>query len=103
MAPDALTAFALRSDGRVLGWGVNLADVLGDTDSTRLTRIDGVRNAVDLASTGGAVVVATADGAVCAWGNNAHGVLGVEPRGGQSGKPVRVRGLRNIVDRESVV
>lgn len=97
MAPDALTALALRSDGRVLGWGVNLTDVLGDTDSTRLTRIDGVRNAVDLASTGGAVVVATADGAVCAWGNNAHGVLGVEPRGGQSGKPVRVRGLKDIV------
>ncbi|WP_432056153.1 RCC1 domain-containing protein [Streptomyces sp. bgisy022] len=97
MAPDSLTAFALRADGRVLGWGINLTDVLGDRNSTRLTRIDGVRGVVSLASTGGAVVAATADGAVCAWGNNVHGVLGVEPRGGQTGRPVRVPGLKDVV------
>ncbi|MBD9734054.1 RCC1 repeat domain-containing protein [Streptomyces sp. H28] len=97
MGPDSLTAFALRSDGRVLGWGVNLTDVLGNTNSTRLTRVKGVSNAVGLASTGSAVVVATADGRVCAWGSNAHGVLGITPRGGQSGRPVQVRGLKDIV------
>ncbi|MFC8373018.1 MULTISPECIES: RCC1 repeat domain-containing protein [unclassified Streptomyces] len=97
MGPGPLNAFALRGDGRVLGWGINLTDVLGDRDSTRLTTIDGVKGVVDVASAGGAVVAATADGRVCAWGGNAHGLLGVEPRGGQSGRPVLVRGLRDVV------
>ncbi|MDT6984343.1 RCC1 domain-containing protein [Streptomyces lusitanus] len=97
MGPGALNAFALRDDGRVLGWGVNLTDVLGDRDSTRLTTVDGVRGVVDVASAGGAVVAATADGRVCAWGGNAHGLLGVEPRGGQSGRPVLVGGLKDVV------
>lgn len=97
MGPGPLNAFALRGDGRVLGWGINLTDVLGDRDGTRLATIDGVEGVVDVASAGGAVVAATADGRVCAWGGNAHGLLGVEPRGGQSGRPVLVPGLRDVV------
>ncbi|MFC5953312.1 RCC1 domain-containing protein [Streptomyces pratens] len=96
----SLNAFALRSDGRVLGWGINLTDVLGDADGTRLTTIDGVEGVVDVASAGGAVVVARGDGRVCAWGNNAHGLLGGEPRGGQTGRPVLVPDLKNIVQVE---
>ncbi|MGY3202149.1 RCC1 domain-containing protein [Streptomyces sp. TE5632] len=97
MGPGSLTMFALRSDGRVLGWGVNLTDVLGDEDGTGLTEIDGVEGVVDVASAGGAVVALKGDGRVCAWGNNAHGLLGVEPRGGQTGRPVLVPGLEDIV------
>ncbi|MBT3151662.1 RCC1 repeat domain-containing protein [Streptomyces sp. CHD11] len=97
MGPGSLNAFALRSDGRVRGWGINLTDVLGDVDGTRLTTIDGVGGVVDVASAGGAVVALKADGRVCAWGNNAHGLLGTEPRGGQSGRPVRVPGLTDVV------
>ncbi|MFD5495236.1 RCC1 domain-containing protein [Streptomyces sp. NPDC127091] len=97
MGPGSLTTFALRSDGRVLGWGINLTDVLGDEDGTGLTEVDGVEGVVDVASAGGAVVAVRGDGRVCAWGNNAHGLLGVEPHGGQTGRPVLVPGLENIV------
>ncbi|WP_149547285.1 RCC1 domain-containing protein [Streptomyces marokkonensis] len=97
MGPGSLNAFALRSDGRVRGWGINLTDVLGGTDGTRLTTIDGVRGVVDVASAGGAVVAVKGDGRVCAWGNNAYGLLGAEPRGGQSGRPVLVPGLTDVV------
>lgn len=97
MGPGPLNAFALRGAGRVIGWGINLTDVLGDRDSTRLTTIDGVEGVVDVASAGGAVVAATADGRVCARGGNAHGLLGVEPRGGQPGRPVLVPGPRDVV------
>ncbi|MGW3681085.1 RCC1 domain-containing protein [Streptomyces prasinus] len=97
MGPGSLNAFALRSDGRVLGWGINLTDVLGEVDGTRLTTVDGVEGVVDVASAGGAVVAAKGDGRVCAWGSNAHGLLGVEPRGGQSGRPLLVPGLEDIV------
>ncbi|NED31309.1 RCC1 repeat domain-containing protein, partial [Streptomyces sp. SID8499] len=90
MGPGLLNSFALRADGRVVGWGVNLTDVLGDTDGTRLRTVGGVSGAVGVASAGEAVVAVRADGRVCAWGGNAHGLLGVEPRGGQTGRPVRV-------------
>jgi regulator of chromosome condensation len=43
------------------------------------------------------VVAVTGDGGVCAWGNNVYGLLGVEPRGGQTGRPVAVPGLAGIV------
>jgi regulator of chromosome condensation len=97
MGPGLLNAFALGSDGVVRGWGVNVTDVLGGTGGTGLTTIDGVRGVVDVASAGEAVMAATADGQVCAWGNNAHGLLGVEPRGGQSGRPLLVPALEDVV------
>ncbi|MEV8597643.1 RCC1 repeat domain-containing protein [Streptomyces sp. NPDC052012] len=97
MGPGQLSVLALRGDGRVLGWGINVTDVLGDRNSTGIGVVPDVRGAVDVATAGGAGVVLTAGGAVCAWGNNAHGLLGVEPTGGQSGRPVQVRGLTDIV------
>ncbi|MFB8776471.1 RCC1 domain-containing protein [Streptomyces broussonetiae] len=97
MGPHLLNAFALRSDGRVLGWGINLTDVLGERDGTRIGTVPGVSGVVDVASAGGAVVAVKADGTVCAWGNNAHGLLAVGPTGGQSARPVHVRGLENVV------
>ncbi|MFE1029539.1 RCC1 domain-containing protein [Streptomyces sp. NPDC058818] len=97
MGPGLLNAFALRSDGRVRGWGINVTDVLGDTGGTRLTTIDDVKGVVDVASAGGAVIAAKADGHVCAWGNNAHGLLGIEPRGGQMGRPLLVPALKDVV------
>ncbi|MEU3255400.1 RCC1 repeat domain-containing protein [Streptomyces sp. NPDC006997] len=94
VAPGLLNSFALRTDGRVRGWGVNVTEVLGDTHGTRLTTVGGV---TQVASAGGAVVARRAGGRVCAWGNNAHGLLGVEPRGGQSAAPLLVPGLRDVV------
>ncbi len=97
MGPGDLNAFALRADGRVTGWGINLTDVLGDRNDTRIGTIPDVEGVVDVSSAGEAVVAVKADGKVCAWGSNAHGLLGVEPTGGQTANPVRVGGLRNIV------
>ncbi|MCT7352337.1 RCC1 repeat domain-containing protein [Streptomyces sp. 15-116A] len=97
MGPGELNVLALRGDGRVLGWGINLTDVLGDRNSTGIQTVPGVEGVVEVASAGEAVVALTAGGTVCAWGNNVHGLLGVEPTGGQSGRPVHVRGLKDIV------
>lgn len=97
IADGDLTAIALQADGTVTGWGVNLTDVLGDHDGTSATTIKDVEGAVGVASAGGAVIAVTGRGSVCAWGNNTHGLLGVEPRGGQSGRPVTVEGLSDIV------
>jgi regulator of chromosome condensation len=97
IAPGALTALALRTDGTVAGWGINLTDVLGDRADTSLTTIEGVSGVVSLASAGGAVVAASAEGGVCAWGNNVHGLLGLTPTGGQTGRPVEVAGLVDVV------
>lgn len=100
LAGGLLTAFALRGDGRVAGWGINLTAVLGDRHRTSVTTIRGVRGVVDVAAAGAAVVAvvaASGSGTVCAWGNNVHGQLGVRPTGGQTGRPVTVPGLADVV------
>ncbi|MFD6327154.1 RCC1 domain-containing protein [Streptomyces sp. NPDC058442] len=99
MGPGSLTTFALRSDGRVLGWGINLTDVLGDEDGTGLMEVDGVEGVVDVASAGGEdlAFALDEDGAVWAWGRGASGVLGDgDTSEHSSAKPVRVRGLPTV-------
>lgn len=93
VADGSLTALALRSDGGVLGWGVNLTGILGEPDGTTVRRIRDVPGAVSVADASGAAVIATATGEVCAWGSNVHGILGVEPRGGQTTRALRVDGF----------
>lgn len=90
VADGALNVLALRSDGGVTGWGINFTEILGDEDGTRIREISDAPASVSIANPGGAAVVATGAGEVCAWGNNVHGLLGVEPRGGQTPRPVRV-------------
>ncbi|EYT64442.1 RCC1 repeat domain-containing protein [Dietzia sp. UCD-THP] len=97
VAAGQLNALALRSDGTLQGWGINLTQVIGEQDGTRVRTIRDVPGAVSVANPGGAAVIATGTGEVCAWGNNVHGLLGVEPRGGQSPRAVRVDGLTDIV------
>lgn len=97
VADGQLNVLALRSDGRVQGWGINLTQVIGEPDGTLVRTIRDVPGAVSVANTGGAAVIATSTGEVCAWGNNVHGLLGVEPRGGQSPRAVRIEGLTDIV------
>lgn len=93
----ALNVLALRSDGRVTGWGINLVDSLGDPDGTAVRTLREPPGATSLANAGGAAVTATGAGQVCTWGNNVHGLLGVEPTGGQTTRPVRVADLDRIV------
>ncbi|HLU57501.1 MAG TPA: hypothetical protein VKZ81_18760 [Pseudonocardia sp.] len=97
IAEGDLTALALRTDGRVAGWGINVTAQLGDRDGTALTTVRGVSGVVSLAAAGGAVVAARGDGSVCAWGNNAFGLLAVTPLGGQTGRPRAIAGLADVV------
>lgn len=94
----SLNSLALRSDGRVLGWGINLVDILGDPSGTRVRTLKDLPPARSLANASGAGIIATGSGRVCAWGNNVHGLLGVEPTGGQTPNAVTVPGLSGITD-----
>lgn len=96
VADGALNVLALRSDGGVTGWGINFTQILGDEQGARLREISDAPGSVSVANPGGAAVVATGAGEVCAWGNNVHGLLGVEPRGGQTPRPVRVAELGDV-------
>ncbi|MFI8304072.1 hypothetical protein ACIF80_11560 [Streptomyces sp. NPDC085927] len=46
------------------------------------------------------LVAARGDGRVCAWENNGHGLLGAEPRGGRTGRPVPMPDPGNTVQVE---
>lgn len=96
VAHGSMSALALRSDGSVRGWGINLTQLLGEPDGTRVRTIRDVPGAVSIANAGGATVVASGAGEVCALGNNVHGLLGVEPLGGQSPRVVRIEGLQRV-------
>src|SRR5699024_6684621 len=67
VADGALNVLALRSDGGVTGWGINLTQILGDEDGTRVREISDAPGSVAVANPGGAAVVATGAGEVCAW------------------------------------
>ncbi|WP_206682037.1 hypothetical protein, partial [Dietzia sp. DQ11-38-2] len=97
VASGQLNALALRSDGKLQGWGINLTQVIGEQDGPLVRTIRDVPGAVSVANSSGAAIIATSTGEVCAWGNNVHGLLGVEPRGGQSPRAVKVDGLTDIV------
>ena len=98
VADGALNVLALHSHGGVTGWGVNLTQIPGDEDGTRVREISDAPGSVAVTNPGGAAVVATGAGEVCAWGNNSNGLLGVEPRGEQSSRPVRVADLEDVTD-----
>lgn len=94
---STLNVLALRSDGHVTGWGINLVDSLGEPNGTEVRTLRDRPGAVAVANASGAALTATGTGEVCAWGNNVSGLLGVEPTGGQTTAPVRVAELDRIV------
>ncbi|MGX1769231.1 RCC1 domain-containing protein [Dietzia sp. NPDC055340] len=96
IADGSLNVLALRADGRVTGWGTNLVRSLGEPNGTRVRDIKDVSGAVSIANPGDVAVIATGAGEVCAWGNNQNGLLGVEPRGGETARPVRVGDLEGV-------
>lgn len=96
VSDGALSVLALRSDGGITGWGVNLTQLRGEEDGTRVRTISDAPGSVSIANPGDAAVVATGTGEVCAWGNNTHGLLGVEPPGGQTPRPVRVGTVEGV-------
>jgi alpha-tubulin suppressor-like RCC1 family protein len=72
-------SYALRSSGRVVAWGRNYRDELGDGSTTTRTRavpVLGVSGAVSIGSGRDSGVAVVSDGTVRAWGHNAYGQLG---------------------------
>ncbi len=79
----AYTSFALRSNGTIVGWGMNhAAEALG-IDSTNYyvtqpTPVEKITNAVKIACSGGRTNLAlTSDGYLWSWGSNIIGNMGV--------------------------
>ncbi|MFC5994745.1 RCC1 domain-containing protein [Pseudonocardia hispaniensis] len=97
VATGDLQVLALRADGQVTGWGINLTDVLGDRQGTTVRTLRDRPGLLGIANAGGAGIGATGAGEVCAWGSNVHGLLGAQPRGGQTPGAVRVGALSGIV------
>ena len=96
IAAGTNSPFALLTDGTVLGWGLNLADQIGDgTMTTRLTPVNvcaveatapctvarnnvltGVSKIARVSGGGFAITTVGDTSAVVAWGGNASGQLG---------------------------
>ena len=72
--------FALKSDGTVWAWGMNMTDQLGDSnaqDSSTPVRVSGLSSIVKLGGRGYHSLAVKSDGTVWAWGWDYHGALGV--------------------------
>jgi alpha-tubulin suppressor-like RCC1 family protein len=96
-------SLALLKDGTVRGWGSNKLGEVGDgttIDRDRPVPVQGVRNAVALATGGNGFSAALlGDGTVMTWGSTANGALGRAPWVGDSTPsptPALVPGVQGI-------
>lgn len=86
VAAGARFSLALARDGRVFGWGENVAGQLGTGDVEQRespTLVQGLDDVALIAAGGQQAFAVRRDGAVFAWGNNQDGQLGLgaEPDG----------------------
>jgi uncharacterized repeat protein (TIGR01451 family) len=93
-------SLALKSDGTVWAWGMNLSGELGDgTTTSRSTpaMVNGLEDIVSIAAGGGLHSLAVeADGTVYAWGANYAAQLGDGTTTGRL-TPARVAGIAGVV------
>ena len=90
---------ALRDDGRVMSWGLNISGELGHgtaNSSWDPVFVSGIRDAVAVAA-GGAAFAVLSDGSVAAWGTNLWGQIGLPSEIYYSLEPVRVPGISSAV------
>jgi len=94
----AYTAYALREDGSLLGWGRNNAGQLGDgTTSDKLTpTLISLNNVNSIHSGGDFAIALDSNGDLWAWGNNAYGQLGLGDTT-QRTTPTKISSLTNVV------
>lgn len=74
------TAYALISDGTVLGWGANQHGQIGagisDDQSVSPLRVKGLTDVAAIAANSSSAIALKKDGSVWAWGSNEYGELG---------------------------
>jgi alpha-tubulin suppressor-like RCC1 family protein len=102
---DVATQFAVRSDGSVWGWGVNMVNQVSIDWSAgeyipfpiQLPRLAGVAAVADTGASGVAYTgyALTHAGTVWSWGSDSNGALGTGPYTGATG-PLRLQGLTGI-------
>ena len=93
---------ALKNDGTVWAWGMNMLDQLGDgnaTDSWTPVEVSGLSNITQIASRAYHSLAVKSDGTVWAWGWDFHGALGngVSDQNYDYTSPVQVQGLNNPI------
>jgi alpha-tubulin suppressor-like RCC1 family protein len=89
---------ALKSDGTVWAWGMNLVNQLGNgnaTDSWTPVQVSGLSSIVSIASRGYHSLAVKSDGTVWTWGEDRYGALGngVADFNPDYTVPVQVQGL----------
>lgn len=103
LASQSFHTCALRKSGTALCWGKNGDGQLGNgtrVDSSRVVKVEGLQDAVELAVGSNFSCARRKAGDVVCWGNNEFGQLG-DGRGAKPGaiglRPVQVAGLRKAV------
>ncbi|MBY0495295.1 MAG: chitobiase/beta-hexosaminidase C-terminal domain-containing protein, partial [Cyanobacteria bacterium] len=92
-------SLALRNDGKVFAWGVNLEGQLGignNVNKAAPVQIATLTNIVSVAAGGGHSLAVKADGSLWAWGGNTFGQLG-DGTTAERRAPVRVAALSGVV------
>lgn len=100
IAASYFTAYALRSDGTVWGWGDNTSGALGSgttaTQSDLPIQVVGLTDVTAIAASSGTGYALRSDGTLWAWGNNINDDLGNGTSDGSSTTPVRVSNLTGV-------
>ncbi|WP_437333456.1 RCC1-like domain-containing protein [Sorangium sp. So ce394] len=90
------TAYALKKDGTVWGWGRNKHYALGDLDGCYPAQIPGLNDIVAIDAGYYFALALKNDGTLWAWGRNNAGQLG-NSETVDSPTPVRVKNLTNVL------
>jgi hypothetical protein len=89
----------LRTDGRVLCWGLNQLGQLGDGSNTQRNApvlVSGLDSVTQLSAGFAHVCALRGDGTVWCWGDDANGQLGDGSVGGARSTPAQVVGLTDV-------
>ena len=99
IAAGAVDGYALRSDGTVYAWGLNVYGELGNgttTVSRVPVRVRGLAHITAIAGGADDGYALRSGGTVYAWGNDEQGELGNGTTAPASHVPVQVRGLAHV-------
>lgn len=100
IAAGGRTAFALKNDGTVWSWGEGPMGLLGNggtqTETSAPVQVNGLTNAVSIATNGYTAYAVRGDGTMWAWGSNFLGGLGTGTSVESAATPVQVSGLTGV-------